>query len=184
MNSLSSPSADDATERRISVFAFVMLSLFLVSALLFLVFTFVRQGQDFNLARTYVVGQPLSPLSSEVNLTGTYAEGRVLFHRTHPFIEWDIVHSGVGTVVSLDIFGPIDPAQPTEGPVKAVLCRTGSSFPCLFQGPNRIRQRIQTTPGLRPLLNDVAHILDDLHLYKLRLNTTAYPEGAFFFRFS
>ena len=168
-----------ATTRRVSIFSYVMLSLFVLSALLFLVFTFVRQGQDFNLTRTYVDGVPY-----QANATGVVAaEGRVMVHRTEPFIDWDILHSGLGHIVSLDIFGPVRPDDPLSGPVKLVLCRAGSTFPCLFSGANRLHQRIYTTPALRTLLVDVPHILDDLHLYKLRINTTAHPDGALFFRF-
>lgn len=163
-------------QTRITIFAFVMLSLFLVSGLVFLVLTFAFRSNADNLVRTSVVGRPDLVFPGPGDPLAR-AEGRIQFHLTHPFIEWEIFHTA-GSVLSLDILGPVRPDEPRDGPVKLVLCRAGTPAPCLFTGPNTLVQRITASTTGEMLSNVVADITDNLHQYKLRINSTAFPDGS------
>lgn len=169
-------------QARITIFAFIVMSVFIAGAIIFLVLTFIRQGQDFNLKHHCIVGESslVFPGPGAV-APPAYGEGKISFHRTEPYIEWNILHD-LGTVTELDIFGPVSTVNPLVGPVFVVLCKTGTTAPCLFPTPNTLVQRITAAVTSQPLLDIVKALSDHPESYKLRVKTVVFPDGALVFR--
>lgn len=108
-----------------------------------------------------------------------YAQGELLVHRSEASIAWDIVYGNVGgTVTGMDVFGPIYPASPLDGPLLLTICDVTTTVACQATLANVLRQKIKQTDTGIPL-DDIAETLF-LHpeRYKLRIRSTTYPNGA------
>jgi len=108
-----------------------------------------------------------------------YAQGELLVHRSEPSIAWDIVYGNVGgTIIGMDVFGPIYPSSPLDGPLLVTVCDVTTTVACQTPSPNVLKQKIKQTDTGIPL-DDIAEMLF-LHpeRYKLRIRSTTYPNGA------
>lgn len=155
--------------RRITCFAFIIMSIILVSAFVFLCLTFIRSSDYIVLRRYCVNGIGVDP--------SRYLNGPVAFHRTEPYVEWDMFHSPF-SVGSVDIIGPVTSANPLSGPLYVRLCATGTTAPCIFASGTNLKQRINQLSTGQPLDDIVDRIVERPHMYKLRVNELL-PNGTF-----
>ncbi len=172
----------DRKTHKITCTAFVFLAALMILSIGFLILTFVRSNDYVVLRRYCIKGSSDLVFPGPSPVTGdatAYLIGPVAFHRTEPYVEWDLYHSASVPVGALQIIGPVTVSNPYDGPVYLTLCQTGTTVPCLFTA-NRLNQRITSLPTGQPLDDFVDRIVDYPHRYKfvfstITLNDTLVP---------
>jgi hypothetical protein len=91
---------------KITIPAFIILGIVVCSAFVFLVLTFLRSN-DFAVLRKYcVTGESALVTSPDVALSvpPAYLSGSFSFHKTEPYVSWDLVYGSFGSAVtSIDV---------------------------------------------------------------------------------
>ena len=172
--------SSDAYSKRVNCTALVLLSILVVAGLVFLVVSAFSSKDIVAQRRSCIVGDHtlVFPGPGD-NGPGVYWEGFVLFHLTQNTINWRMFHGGLGTVHSMEIFGPVTAGNPNNGPLYLTLCGGAATIACLMTAPNTLEQRItQTSPAQEPLGNYLTAITADRDLYKIRIKTQTFPDGA------
>lgn len=160
----------------------IILSVLVTVGLVFLAIAFFA-NKDIVARRTAVVvfeGALVRPGPGDLS-PAVYCEGSITFHLTDHTIYWrfDRDATTLGTVTSIDIFGPTLATDPLSGPVFLTLCGPPTTVPCLLPSPNTLEQTIiQTSPLGQPLINFIEAITSDRARYKIRIKTQNFPAGA------
>lgn len=160
--------------------ALILLTVLVIVGLVFLAIAFFA-NKDIVATRTALVVFDAALVSPGPGDTtpGVFCEGTLRFHLTDNTIKWSFDHDGLGTITSIDIFGPTLPATPLVGPVFITLCGPPTTVPCLGIGPNTLEQTIgQTSPAGQPLITFLEAITGDRARYKIRIKTQNFPDGA------
>ncbi len=160
--------------------ALILLTFLILVGLVFLCIAFYA-NKDIVARRTSVVlfEQSLVFPGPGETTPGAFCEGPVTFHMTDNTIKWRFDHDGLGTITSIDIFGPTLATNPLSGPVFLTLCGGQTTVACLSSGVNTLEQLItQVSPTGQPLITFIEAITADRARYRIRIKTQSFPNGA------
>lgn len=159
----------------------ILLSLLVVAGLVFMSIS-LYATHDFVSQRRYcITGQASLVIPGPGDLDG-FLKRWILFDVTKKQINWHLAHGNLGGILGLELFEILDPATPFEGSTWLALCGPPSALSCIAAGPNLLEQTItQTSPATQPLQFFIQAIRDNPGLYKGRIKTQDFPDGALVF---
>ena len=165
---------------RIRCISLIVLPVLIVAGIAFLIITQVSNRDIVARRVAYVVFSPVLVYPGPGdNTPGAYCEGDIMFHLVEHTIQWKLFYGGLGTVLALELFGPVLPTNPLDGPVFLTLCGPPTAIACLSSAPQVLEQKITETSPLGQPLNDyIKDITRHPAEYKIRIKTQNFPDGA------
>ena len=163
---------------RVGCLSMVLLTLLVIAGLVVMAIS-LYATHDFISQRTHcVTGEEQFVSPGPGDLDG-FLDGKTLFDVTQRRIRWRLSFGNLDPVIGLELFGPVLPATPYEGPLFLALCGPPSLVSCTVTGPNELSQTItESSPALQPLDDFIIAIRQDASLFRLRIKTTGFPNGA------
>jgi len=164
----------------VRIYSYVVLTVLVISAFMFLVLAVWNRDDSLVLKKICVQGDPALVFPGPgAPSPPAYLGGYTSFHKTEPYIEWNMFHGSLGgTVTAIDIIGPVFDTNPLNGPVIITVCDITTTVACVATTPNTLVQKITQTDLGFPIDDIVDKITANLERYKLRVRTTTFPGGA------
>jgi|WetSurMetagenome_2_1015567.scaffolds.fasta_scaffold00274_33 hypothetical protein len=161
----------------VNKFIWMMIVVILAGGIAFLVLSFFKGSEYVNVRKYCVQASGALVYPGPGAPASTYLQGSTQFHRSENTISWHWIHNLSSPVMNINVYGPVLPTNPLDGPLFLQLCETGTAAPCLITHANVLQQRISSTIDGLPLADYITDITFHAQEYLIKVATVDFPDG-------